>query len=326
MIKTFFHRIKKVSLFNRFLIGAIVLLGTSLGAQMYIQNEAAHPIASITSFLISPTPTALPSPTPSPTVMLTPTITPTPMPTAVPTPTAPPVNNTAPSAGVSTQYVQTSGGTFQVVIIAADLNSTKVVVDTASDGDCTNNCPVLPLASYAARSNAYAGINGSFFCPTEYPSCAGKTNSFDTLLMNKNKTYFNSANNVYSTVPLIYFTGSTMGVRGQSLEWGRDTGVDGVIANFPLYVAGGKSQFGGSSDPKINSKGTRTFVGNKGSTGYMGIVYSASAADAASVLATLGLDNALGLDQGGSTALWYNGSYLAGPGRSIPNAVLFLHK
>src|SRR6185437_9948146 len=118
--------------------------------------------------------------------------------------------------------VTTDTGTFVVSMIAADLNSTRVIVDTASDGDCSNNCPTLPLATYAQRSGAFAAINGTFFCPVDYPSCAGKTGSFDTLLMNKNKVYFNSANNVYSNVPLVYFTGNTMGVRTASSQWGRD--------------------------------------------------------------------------------------------------------
>ena len=39
----------------------------------------------------------------------------------------------------------------------------------------------------------------------------------------------------------------------------------------------------------------------------------------------LGMDNALNLDSGGSTALW-SGGYKAGPGRNIPNAVLFVRK
>lgn len=234
-------------------------------------------------------------------------------------------SNTAPASGFQTQQVKTDRGTFLISIVAADLNTTRIIVDTASENDCANNCPALPLADYVSRSGAYAGINGSFFCPPEYPSCAGKTNSFDTLLMNKNKHYFNSDNNKYSTVPLIYFSGNTMGIRGQSMEWGRETGVDGVIANHPLYVAGGKNMFGGSSDPKITSKGSRTFIGHKGTTGYIGIIYNASAEDASAVLTTLQLENALGLDQGGSTALWYNG-YKAGPGRNIPNAILFVHK
>ncbi|MBI4089393.1 MAG: phosphodiester glycosidase family protein, partial [Candidatus Levybacteria bacterium] len=227
--------------------------------------------------------------------------------------------------GYSFQAVKTDSGTFNVAMIAADLNSTRVIVDTASDSDCSNNCPVMSLGDYASRSGAYAGINGPFFCPAEYPSCAGKTNSFDTLLMNKNKYYFNSDNNKYSTVPLVYFSGNTMGVRGQSLDWGRDTGVDSVLANYPLYISGGNNNFGGSSDPKINSAGARTFVANKGNFAYIGIVYNASAAQAAGVLKALGFENALGLDQGGSTALWFNG-YKAGPGRNLPSALLFVRK
>lgn len=235
------------------------------------------------------------------------------------------VSNSPPGNGYSFQAVKTDSGTFNVSIIAADLNSTRVIIDTASDSDCSNNCPVMSLGDYVSRSGAYAGINGPFFCPAEYPSCAGKTNSFDTLLMNKNKHYFNSDNNKYSTVPLVYFTGNTMGVRGQTLEWGRDTGVDAVVANYPLYISGGNNNFGGSSDPKINSAGPRTFIANRGNFAYMGIVYSASAAQAASVLKALGMENALGLDQGGSTALWFGG-YKAGPGRGIPSAVLFVNK
>jgi hypothetical protein len=236
------------------------------------------------------------------------------------------INNTPPGNGYSYQAVKTDIGTFNVAIIAADLNTTKVIVDTASDSDCSNNCPVTSLGDYATRSGAYAGVVGPFFCPAEYPSCAGKTNSFDTLLMNKNKHYFNSDNNKYSTVPLVVFTGNTMGVRGKSLDWGRDTGVDAVLANFPLYISGGNIVFGGSGDGKLNSIGPRTFVAGKGNFAYIGIVYSATSTQAAKVLKTLGMDNALGLDQGGSTALWFNGAYKAGPGRNIPTALLFVRK
>ncbi|MBI3486268.1 phosphodiester glycosidase family protein [Candidatus Daviesbacteria bacterium] len=234
-------------------------------------------------------------------------------------------SNTPPKSGFSSQTVQTDSGSFLVNIVSADLNSTKVIVDTASDSDCSNNCPVLSLADYVNRNGAFAGINGSFFCPAEYPSCAGKTNSFDTLLMNKNKHYFNSDNNVYSVVPAVIFQGSSIRFVGQSLQWGRDTSIDSMIANYPLYVVGSQNQFGGNGDPKIDNKGTRTFVANIDSTVYIGVIYNASGSDAAKVLKTLGMHNALGLDQGGSTALWYGG-YKAGPGRNIPNAVLFVKR
>ena len=74
-------------------------------------------------------------------------------------------SNSPPSNGYRFQSVKTDSGTFNVSIVAADLNSTRVIVDTASDSDCSNNCPVLSLGDYVARNNAFAGINGSFFCP-----------------------------------------------------------------------------------------------------------------------------------------------------------------
>ena len=233
--------------------------------------------------------------------------------------------NTPPGSGFSRQKVSIDLGSYLVDIISADLSSTKVIVDTASDGTCTNDCPVLSLGDYASRSGAYAGINGSYFCPASYPSCAGKTNSFDTLLMNKNKTYFNSDNNVYSSVPVAAFGSGWARFMGRSSDWGRDTGVDGVIANQPLLVSGGNVAFGGDGDPKKGSKGSRSFVGASGSIVYIGVVHNATVAEVAHVLKAMGIQDALNLDSGGSTALW-NGGYKVGPGRNIPNAILFVKK
>ena len=143
--------------------------------------------------------------------------------------------------------------------------------------------------------------------------------------MNKNKVYFNSDNNVYSNVPVAIFGSGFARFIGASSGWGRDTSVDGVIANQPLLLSGGNIAFSGGSDPKQGSKGARSFVGNKGSTVYIGVIYNVTVAEMAYVLKSLGLENALNLDSGGSTALW-SGGYKAGPGRNIPNAVLFVHR
>lgn len=235
------------------------------------------------------------------------------------------VNNSPPASGYQRQQVSTDLGNFLIDIVSADLGSTRVIVDTASEETCRDNCPVMSLADYVSRSGAFAGINGSYFCPATYPSCAGKTNSFDTLLMNKNKVYFNSDNNQYSTVPVAVFGDGWARFIGKSLDWGRDTGVNGVIANQPLLLSGGNIVFGGDGDPKKGSKGNRSFVGNKGSVVYIGITHNATVAENAYALKALGLENALNLDSGGSTALWAGG-YKAGPGRNIPNAVLFVRK
>ena len=237
-----------------------------------------------------------------------------------------PANNTPPDSGYSLQTVSADGTNYNVAIIAADLNSTKVIVDTASDSDCKDNCSVMPLADYVSRNGAFAGINGSFFCPKEYPSCAGKTGSFDTLLMNKNKHYFNSDNNVYSSIPAAIFSSGSARFVGQSLEWGRDSGVDSVIANYPLLISGGNINFTESpNEPKFGARGARTFIANKGSTVYIGVIYNATMGESAKVLHALGMGSAMNLDEGGSTALW-SGGYKAGPGRNIPNAVLFVKR
>src|SRR3989344_5323649 len=197
-----------------------------------------------------------------------------------------PVNNAPPSSGYSGQRVKTELGEFGVSIVSADLGSTRVIVDTASDGDCRDNCPVLSLGDYVSRNGAFAGINGSYFCPASYPSCAGKARSSD---------------------------------------WGRDTSVDGVLANQPLVLSGGNIAFGGDGDPKKGSRGSRSFVGNKGNIVYIGVVHNATVAEVGYVLKAIGLENGLNLDSGGSTALW-SGGYKAGPGRAIPNAILFVRK
>lgn len=231
----------------------------------------------------------------------------------------------APSSGYRRQKVTVNGASFLVDIVAADMNSTRVIVDTASSSTCANDCPALPLADYVARSGAYAGVNGSYFCPDSYPQCADKKNSFDTLLMNKDKVYFNSDNNVYSTVPLVVSLGSSLRFVSQSLEWGRDTGVDMVIANRPLLVSGGNIAFSGEGEPKEGSKGNRSFIGGQGNMAYIGVVRSASVAESAKVIHAMGIQNALNLDDGGSTALW-SGGYKVGPGRNLPNVVLFVRK
>lgn len=236
-----------------------------------------------------------------------------------------PINNAPPGSGYSRQQVQSDAGTFTVSLVAGDMGSTKIIVDTASDGDCGNNCPVLPLATYVSRSGAYAGVNGTYFCPASYPDCAGKTNSFDLLVMNKNKYYFNSGNNVYSNNPAVIFGGGYMRFVGAASQWGRDTGVDGVLSNYPLLVSGGNVAFGGDGDPKKGSKGSRSFVANKGNVAYIGVVHSATVAEAARVLKAMGMENALNLDDGGSTAL-YSGGYKVGPGRDLPNVILFVRK
>lgn len=236
-----------------------------------------------------------------------------------------PIESSAPASGYRRQKVQIDSGTFMVDIISADIGSTKVIVDTASDSDCGNNCPVLSLSDYVSRNSAYAGVNGTYFCPSTYPTCAGKTNSFDLLVMNKNKTYFNSSNNVYSNNPAVIFGDNYIRFVSAASQWGRDTSPNGVLSNYPLLVFNSNISFNGDEDPKHINKGGRSFVANKGSNIFIGVVHNATVAESAKAMKALGMENAMNLDDGGSVALWFSG-YKVGPGRNIPNAILLVKK
>lgn len=300
------------------LVAILVFVGAAAGIVVFTQKDRIFPRSSLeptpgATETVQATLEATQEPTPSPFPLLpeAPTAIQSPKPTTTPVPA--PVSNSPPGAGFAKQQVTTDMGTFTVSIISADLASTRVIVDTASSSDCANDCPTLPLAEYASRNNAFAGINGSYFCPASYPTCAGKTNSFDTLAMNKDKVYFNSGNNVYSTIPAVIFLGGDTRFVKQSLEWGRDTGIDSMIANYPLLTFNSALEYqGGSNDGKLTGKGGRSFVGSTGSTIYIGVVHSATVAEAAQVMQALGIHNSLNLDDGGSTALWYGG-YKAAP-------------
>ncbi len=227
-------------------------------------------------------------------------------------------NNSLPGSGYSKQKVSTGRGEFVISMVSAP--GAKVVVETASDSDCSDNCPTKSLTEHIAASHGFAGINGAYFCPPDYPKCQGKVNSFDTLAMNgRTKAALNKANNVYSVVPLMAAYGNNLSFYDQTVQWGVDSGSTGALANHPRLLRDSNVATGDDS-----GKGVRGFIGKKDNVIVIGHVYSASLLDTAEVLKTLGLQNALNLDGGGSTALWYEGSYKAGPGRSLPTAIVLV--
>ena len=217
------------------------------------------------------------------------------------------------------QSVTTSRGTFTVSLIAESLSGVRMITDSANDDTCTKDCAALPLATYVSRNGGFAGINGSYFCPPDYPSCADKINSFNTLLFNaRTKKYMNSDNNVYTSNPMIVHNADrSLRFMGSAQEWGRDTGIIGGISNYPMLVSGGNP-----ATSESGAKGPRGFLGVKSGTIYIGVVHAADFGDAAATLATLGLETAMNLDGGGSSALYYNGKYVVGPGRNLPNAII----
>jgi exopolysaccharide biosynthesis protein len=93
-----------------------------------------------------------------------------------------------------------------------------------------------------------------------------------------------------------------------------------------MLLSGGEIRFGGDDEVKRASRGNRSFIASKGSTAYIGVVHNANVAEVALVLKAMGMDNALNLDSGGSTALYANGRYIAGPGRNTPFGIVFVSR
>jgi exopolysaccharide biosynthesis protein len=53
------------------------------------------------------------------------------------------------------------------------------------------------------------------------------------------------------------------------------------------------------------------------------IAQNSTIPDLADIMQIIDVDYALNLDGGYSSALWYNDEYMVGPGRDIPNAIVF---
>jgi hypothetical protein len=224
------------------------------------------------------------------------------------------------SGGVTFErkVVNTSRGGFTSDILTVDMNRTKVKTFTANENDCSADCPLKPLQSYVAENGGIAGINGTYFCPADYAQCAGTKNSFNFLVFDyKSKKYLNSDQNKFSVNPLMSFYNDGAHYYTQALGFGRDTSANGVISNYPTLVHNGGVSAGGGG-----GKGTRCGIGYRDKSLWAICARSATIEELGYVFQSMGATHAMNLDGGGSAALYFNG-YKVGPGRQLPNAIVF---
>ena len=210
-----------------------------------------------------------------------------------------------------------------------------MITDTANDNNCGNDCPTKSLSNYVSANGGFAGINGTYFCPPDYSECASKKNSFDFTVFNSrlNKWInqynlsWNDRSMIYQDENGLHFLKSAKDAHSNDM-WGvwfnpTTSHPKALIVNSPGLLDNGNviaDQF--PLTDKQKSKGTKGGIGFKGNTVYLVIAKNAGMVDFAYVFKTLGTTNALNLDGGGSSALWL-GRYMVGPGRSLPNAIVF---
>ena len=245
----------------------------------------------------------------------------------------------------ATKGVVTTRGTFTVEMLRFDRTnpSLKIMTDTASSTNCSTNCAVLSLAGFVTRRAATAGIHGTYFCPREYASCVGQTNyyyypvynSFSQVMINAGRikytsepiVLFDTANRPFFVTTTKTFT-SYQDLLNEFTVMSKGAGGSGQLqaafSNGPALVIDRQNVVSRYTlDTKqATVKSYRGALGWKGDTIYLMVVRGATVTDSAAVMSSLGLDYAINLDGGGSTALYNAGRYILGPGRSLPNAII----
>ncbi len=302
----------------------LLLAGVGVYYYRIYQQPEQTPVVEQVVPSLSPSPSAsasaTPSPTPSPKPKASPSIKPSPAAPAAPVVSGPP------GAGYSTVTVNTEKGPFTANVLMIDLNSSRMITDTGNDNDCADNCVTMSLQDYVNRNGGYAGVNGSYFCPDTYPDCASKKNSYDFPVYNTRLGHWiNQGTLGWNSRAIFYTDGS--GAHYLQGANGFSGGLTAGVVNYPGLLSGGSVQIddnqSGLSD-KQRAKGFKVGIGLSDSKHVMVVTANnVNMQEFAFVFKGLGATGALNLDTGGSTALYYNGRYMAGPGRGLPNAIIF---
>ncbi|OGC50319.1 hypothetical protein A2716_03865 [candidate division WWE3 bacterium RIFCSPHIGHO2_01_FULL_40_23] len=224
--------------------------------------------------------------------------------------------------------VRTDVGVFLADILVADLNKVRVITDTANDSDCKRDCALLTLASFVSRNGGFAGINGSYYCPPEYPQCSDKKNSFDFPVYNSRLgKWINKKNLFWDNRALITFRGNSGSFYKFEKSYSTGTSVDAGLAMVPGLLQNGSVIVGSYKlEAKEQIRSTRSSIGFSGSKVYAITARGVNTYELAYVQKAVGAKNALALDGGGSINFYYNGVYYAGPGRAQANSIIFKYR
>lgn len=231
--------------------------------------------------------------------------------------------------------ISTIDGEFTIDIVEIDLANPKlkIITDTADGHNCKKNCQAKSLMKYVNESKAFAAINATYFCSSGgcgaynyyfypvYNSGLGKLINDDQLKYwttgpiiafdRNNKFYYFKDSREFKSVD--YFE-KTNGVKLQAAIGNKPR----LIQDYMNYLIDWELD-----DKQMKGKYLRNAIAYKDNKIYLVVAYNATIPNLANVMKALGVQYALNLDGGYSAALYYNDEYMVGPGRNIPNAILF---
>ncbi|MDA3839519.1 MAG: phosphodiester glycosidase family protein [Patescibacteria group bacterium] len=233
--------------------------------------------------------------------------------------------------------VDTVDGVFSVDYIEIDLSSDniEIITDTAEDYNCKSGCAAKTLASFAIENDAFAAINGSYFCSSSGCSTnyyfAPIYNSIEKKLINDDQLKY------WTTGPVVafdtnnkyyYFKDSREFKSVEDFEATNNVKLQAAISNKPRLIEDGKNILieWDIDEKQRNVKATRNALSFKEDKMYLIVTYNSTLVNLANVLKSMEMEYALNLDGGYSAALFYNDEYMVGPGRDIPNALLIREK
>ena len=234
---------------------------------------------------------------------------------------------------------------IDIVKISLDNPKLKIMTDTASSVDCPKICPAKSVASYALANKAFAAINATYFDT----SAAKKNYYFFPVYNSIAKRMINQKQLKYwTTGPLFAFDEDNSfyffkdsrefskavtfdAAGGATIKAGfRSKKLQAAIGNKPRLIQE-KSNYlieWEMDEKQMLSKSLQNslaYVAHTGSKGELWLVSvrNATVPEMAEVLMNLKVDYALNLDGGSSTAVIYKDELMLGPGRDVPNAILF---
>ena len=253
------------------------------------------------------------------------------------------------------KIISTTDGDFKVDIVTIDLTNPKLKI--ATDNAVPSPNPFLgkdggpygaqSLAKFIVDNNGFAGINGTYFCC--YDNC-GAHNYYFFPVYNSNldKMINEDQLKYWTTGPIIAFDennkfyyfkdsrefpvqGWTMSNEksiAQIFEETYGAKLQAAIGNKPRLIENGANLLieRDIDEKQRIVKSLRGAIAYKNNIIYLLVARNATVIDLANIMKVMQVEYVINLDGGYSSALWYNDEYMIGPGRDIPNAIIFYER
>lgn len=242
------------------------------------------------------------------------------------------------------ETINTASGNYKIDIVTIDLRNSKlkIITDTANAGNCKTGCLAKELLDFSKSDKLFAAINGTYFCTSG--SCSYNY-YFYPVFNSQLKTLINDDQLKYwTTGPVMvfdennkfyYFKDSREFKSVKDFENTYNTKIQAAIGNKPRLIENKMNLLieWDIDDKQRKTKALRNAIAYKENPDnpgrgflYLVVARNATVPELADIMKAMNVDYALNLDGGYSSALFYNGEYMVGPGRNIPNAILFAEK